>query len=106
VGGRLPTERARGPTYAAHVDFHRAIDRATRNPVYGRVRAVLNGIPVSTRRRTDSVARAREIALADHVEIFEAIAAGNAAAARDAMRRHILQAIAVMHEALGTGAPR
>jgi DNA-binding FadR family transcriptional regulator len=58
------------------------IDRATRNPVYGRVRAVLNDIPVSTRRRTDSVARAREIALAGHVEIFEAIAARNAAAAR------------------------
>jgi len=99
-------EFTRGPTYAADFDFHRAIARATRNPVYGRVRTVLNAFLVSTRRRTDSVARAREIVLAGHVEIFEAIAARNAAAARDPMRWHILQAIAVMHEALGSGAPR
>jgi GntR family transcriptional repressor for pyruvate dehydrogenase complex len=90
---------ARGATtYRADIDFHGAVARATGNAVYVRVLDALSDLLLFTRRRTDAVPRARELGLSGHVEIYDAIVARDPAAAREAMRRHILEAIDAVRE--------
>lgn len=76
--------------------FHRAIARATHNPYLQRFIAFLGHHFAASRRPTWSKAgqgsgRA-EAAQAEHRRLFEAIAAGDSAAARDAAREHLLHA--------------
>jgi DNA-binding FadR family transcriptional regulator len=59
----------------------------------------LSDVLLSARRGTDAIPHARALALSGHAEIHEAIAARDAGAAREAMRRHILHAIDAVREA-------
>jgi GntR family transcriptional regulator, transcriptional repressor for pyruvate dehydrogenase complex len=81
----------------ADLEFHRAVARATGNDyvarVVGFVSEHMRDSIMATRRRPDaSVSDIVEITIAEHEAIHDAILARDAAAARGAMERHIINA--------------
>jgi DNA-binding FadR family transcriptional regulator len=94
-------DRARrgAPTEKADFEFHRAIAEATNNRRYGEFLEYLGDktIPRAQLRRKPVEARDQdaymEKLLAEHHRIYDAIAMGDAAAARTAMREHLSQSL-------------
>ena len=74
--------------------FHLAMAESVRNSVLRRIYPVIFEAIVQGYRRTQHVHGSSEVALAYHREILDAIERGDASAASDATRRHILQALA------------
>jgi len=69
--------------------FHVAIARTTGNPTLVQLITSLTDVLRDSRQLSFQPSEAIETALADHREIVAAIRTGKAAAARDAMRRHL-----------------
>lgn len=103
---RMRTEAVAGrASDGADRDFHLAIAEASGNPVLSRIVADLwrdQATPVASRltRLAVSPLRRRQN-LGEHAQIAEAIAAGEATIARQAMRRHLLAVRRARMAALG-----
>ena len=95
-GMRAAAERARGnpaaePLYQqADIDFHRAIIRAARNRPLARMAEPIHRALSATFGALARPQRRFERGLPEHARILEAIRGGDAAAARLAMREHLL----------------
>jgi GntR family transcriptional repressor for pyruvate dehydrogenase complex len=74
--------------------FHRAIAVAAHNPYLERLIALIGPPFADSRRPTWSEPSLAEAAQAEHRRLFQAIAAGDPGAARDAARNHLLRAAA------------
>ena len=74
--------------------FHMAMAESVHNSVLRRIYPVVFEAIEQGYRRTQHVHGSFQVALNYHREILSAIEGGNASAASDATRRHILQAIA------------
>lgn len=91
----------------ADVAFHRAVVRAARNPVLGRMTEPIHSALSET---FSTLARPHlrfERGLPEHERILAAVTAGDAAAAREAMRAHLLTVeryLRELGEASGTAA--
>ncbi|MEA2383729.1 MAG: GntR family transcriptional regulator, transcriptional repressor for pyruvate dehydrogenase complex [Solirubrobacteraceae bacterium] len=84
--------------------FHAAIARATMNPVVMQLVTALNDAAQEERVATYRNPAAVEVARSGHARIVAAIKAGDKAAARRAMERHLKEAERVLYnDALGTG---
>lgn len=84
------------------LDFHLALARASRNPVFALIVGAFQGItrqtwPVGWRSRTS--AEARERMIATHEEIAAAVAAGDPVRASDAMGRHFDESVRALLQA-------
>jgi DNA-binding FadR family transcriptional regulator len=92
---------------AQHVDvlFHAAIAEASGNIVFQAVAHALNGLHVELRRVIGGIPGASIAALAEHRDIYAAIADGDSEAARHAAVRHILNTRARYEQAqtIGSG---
>lgn len=80
---------------AADLDFHRTLAEATQNEYF----LMFLGFIAERISSAINIAFSRavfgeilEVTIAEHVPIYEAVAAGNASAAKEAMRRHLLGA--------------
>lgn len=78
------------------LEFHQAIARASRNPVFALIVGAFQGItrqtwPIGWRSRTNGESRERMLAI--HEEIARAVAQGDPAAASDAMGRHFDESV-------------
>lgn len=81
------------------LDFHLALARASRNPVFVLIVGAFQGIarqtwPIGWKSRT--TAKARERMLRTHEEIAEAVAGGDPARAVEAMERHFDESVRVL----------
>ncbi|WP_072314739.1 FadR/GntR family transcriptional regulator [Agrococcus sp. Marseille-P2731] len=76
---------------AADLDFHDAIIRAAENRILVAAIRPLTAMLEETRGETSAVHAIREHAIAEHRTVLEAIRAGGATEARDAMARHMQQ---------------
>jgi DNA-binding FadR family transcriptional regulator len=81
------------------LDFHLALARASRNPVFVLIVGAFQGItrqtwPIGWKSRTTS--EARERMLRTHEEIAEAVAGGDPAGAVGAMERHFDESVRVL----------
>lgn len=74
--------------------FHRAIAAAAHNPYLERLVALIGHPFADSRRPTWSEASLAQAAQAEHRRLFQAIAAGDPDAAREAARAHLLSAAA------------
>jgi DNA-binding FadR family transcriptional regulator len=72
----------------ADLEFHAALARATRNPLFQVVLAPIQEMLIESRRRTLGK-YGSEIAHRHHARILQAVEAGDARAAEQAMREHI-----------------
>lgn len=72
----------------ADVDFHAALAEATGNALFGTLLAPIQQLLMESRRRTLGMHGAA-LAHGHHARIFDAVRAGNADAAAQAMREHI-----------------
>jgi GntR family transcriptional repressor for pyruvate dehydrogenase complex len=79
--------------YAGDIAFHRALAVASHNQVYVDVLDMLGNLLAIARQRTERVAESKEEALVEHDAIYRAVASGDAAAARDAMKKHLRTAM-------------
>ncbi len=90
---------------AADVEFHAALARAAHNPIF---RILLNSMQDMLREVRDlafQLPDTRTTAIYHHTAIFEAVSAGDSAAARAAMEAHLRQAEIVMRRALAASRP-
>lgn len=94
---RLEMEGGR-PVFQADIEFHRAVALASENVIFVRVLDAVSDLLEGARRDTDSVPGAKERALHEHTKIYDAIAANDVDAARDAMGEHIESAIWAISE--------
>ncbi|MEA2418395.1 MAG: GntR family transcriptional regulator, transcriptional repressor for pyruvate dehydrogenase complex [Thermoleophilaceae bacterium] len=108
---RRAAERARGnaaaePLYQqADIDFHRAIVRAAGNRTLARMAEPIHSALSAT---FGALARPQtrfERGLPEHARVLDAIASGDAAGARLAMRQHLLTVEGYLHERTAAGAP-
>lgn len=76
--------------HAADIDFHHAVIRATGNRALGRMTEPIHRALGAARRPLARPAARRVRGLPEHQRILAAIAAGDAAAAREAMSEHLL----------------
>jgi DNA-binding FadR family transcriptional regulator len=81
------------------LDFHLALARASRNPVFVLIVGAFQGIsrqtwPIGWRSRT--TAESRERMLRTHEEIAEAVANGDPARAMEVMERHFDESVRVL----------
>ncbi len=81
-------ERGNGDPLNADIAFHVAILQASQNPFYAQFQAVVSTALRTSIRFTNRV-RGRSANIADHAAVADAIAVGDDAAARVAMRRII-----------------
>ncbi len=81
-------ERGNGDPLNADIAFHVAILQSSQNPFYAQFQAVVSTALRTSIRFTNRV-RGRSANIADHAAVADAIAAGDDAAARVAMRRII-----------------
>ncbi|MCU0244974.1 MAG: FadR family transcriptional regulator [Bryobacter sp.] len=81
-------------------EFHRAIAAATHNPLLSVLLDSLQDLMAEVRHLVAARPHLPERVMPTHVEVVDAIAARDAAAARDAMRRHLEIAIGLQQEAL------
>lgn len=82
--------------YLEHdVDFHMALARTTDNLVLASVMTAIRGLLAASRRITQQIPRGLDVATTAHARIEAAVRAGDAAAAREAMRDHIDSASSV-----------
>jgi GntR family transcriptional regulator, transcriptional repressor for pyruvate dehydrogenase complex len=79
--------------YAGDIEFHRALAVASHNQVYVDVLDMLGNLLAIARQRTERVAESKEEALVEHDAIYRAVASGDAAAARNAMKKHLRTAM-------------
>lgn len=77
----------------ADVELHRKLAQMTHNELYVIVLDSLGDIMLAVRRATASLPDDRERARREHREIIEQIKARDPDGARDAMRRHLVQAL-------------
>lgn len=75
----------------ADIAFHNAIVEASGNPFLRSIMVALHSPLMRSRRETTSIREVRQRARGHHVAIYKAIAAGDAAAAKEAMRAHMTQ---------------
>lgn len=75
----------------ADLEFHDAIVRAADNRILIAAIRPLTTMLEATRGETSAIAEIREHALTEHRNVLDAIAAGEAVAARDAMAKHMQQ---------------
>jgi GntR family transcriptional repressor for pyruvate dehydrogenase complex len=76
--------------YLIHdVRFHRTIAQASGNPILAALMETVTTALYDERRKTAERAKDRKTSLEAHHEIYRAIRAGSAAAARSAMERHL-----------------
>jgi len=90
---------------SADVEFHVALARAAHNPIF---RILLNSIQDMLREVRNlgyQLSATRSTAIHHHTAIFEAVQAGDSAAARAAMEAHLRQAEIVMRRALEASRP-
>lgn len=73
----------------ADLEFHLALVRATGNPALETLVSTIQDIMAATQREVGRVRTIARTSLAYHTEIYDAIEAGNAAAAENAMLRHL-----------------
>lgn len=91
----------------ADVDFHTALARAAHNPVFGIVLSSIQELMLEARLLAIQLSDTRAKALRHHEHIYQAIADGNAAAARKAMAAHLREAEATQRKAIqAVGRPR
>jgi GntR family transcriptional repressor for pyruvate dehydrogenase complex len=88
---------------AADIEFHRALAAATRNPFFAVLHDSLADVLLTVRRHAFSLAGSVELAHGHHSRILEAVAAADAPAARDAMRRHLVDGERWLRRALEQG---
>jgi GntR family transcriptional regulator, galactonate operon transcriptional repressor len=104
---RARTNRVAEPQYReADVGFHRAVVRAAGNPTLGQMTAPIHRALTTT---FGALARPQdrfERGLPEHERILEAIANGDADAARTAMRDHLLTVEGYLNEYAARGARR
>lgn len=77
------------PTWEEDVAFHRAIADASHNVIYALVLDLVNDKLVATRRETQRSQAVLARAAREHAAVFEAVKNRDAAAAGQAMARHI-----------------
>lgn len=82
------------------VAFHAALARATHNELFSIVLNSLVEIMIEVRLLTLRIPGITSVALSHHERIFEAVGAGDAAAAREAMDAHMDQATEMLREAV------
>lgn len=87
------------------VAFHVALADATHNELFGVLLAAIAGVMVEVRGVALRVPGTPERALGFHREIYACIERGDRAAAREAMDRHMDEAIVTMTATLGAPAP-
>lgn len=75
----------------ADMDFHQHIQAASGNPFIGAVMMPLENALLISRRATSADARVRQRARKHHWKVYRAILAGDAEAAKNAMRGHMTQ---------------
>jgi DNA-binding FadR family transcriptional regulator len=88
LDGMQAAEEGRGDVLEADIAFHVAVLRASQNPFYAQFRSVVATALHTSIRFTNRI-KGRSANIADHAAVAHAIAAGDAEAARDAMRRII-----------------
>ncbi len=84
------------------LDFHQALARACRNPVFALIVGAFQGVtrqtwPIGWRSRTTEAARERM--LATHQDIADAVAAGDPPRAAEAMSRHFDESVRALLDA-------
>jgi GntR family transcriptional repressor for pyruvate dehydrogenase complex len=84
------------------LDFHQALARACRNPVFALIVGAFQGVtrqtwPIGWRSRTTEAARERM--LVTHEDIADAVAAGDPPRAADAMSRHFDESVRALLDA-------
>lgn len=84
------------------LDFHQALARACRNPVFALIVGAFHGVtrqtwPIGWRSRTTEAARERM--LVTHEDIADAVAAGDPPRAADAMSRHFDESVRALLDA-------
>lgn len=88
AGQAARSSAAAGRYYDADLDFHRAVVQASGNRAIGRMSLPLHrALAVAARRRGDVSGSRRTIG--EHQRILDAVATGDAEAARDAMSAHL-----------------
>lgn len=90
-------EQGRGDGLEADILFHVAILRASGNPFFGQLRDVVETALRTSIRFTNRIA-GRTASVADHAAVYEAIAAQDAAAARERMHRLIADVLALIEQ--------
>jgi GntR family transcriptional repressor for pyruvate dehydrogenase complex len=118
LGAFLHAYHERLPTWEEDVAFHRAIADASHNVIYALVLDLVNDKLVATRRETQRSQAVLARAAREHAAVFEAVKDRDAAAAGQAMARHIDSALWALGQArkraqrdssvhrTGTGEPR
>lgn len=87
------------PTWEQDIAFHRSILEASGNVIYLAAFDAVTDKLVATRKETQHVPRARQMARDEHRAILDAIQRQDVRAARRAMTRHIRSASWALHEA-------
>ena len=92
------------PAWArADVDFHTALAQAAHNPVFGIVLTSIQELMLEARLLAIQLPDTRAKALRHHEHIYQAIAEGNASAARKAMAAHLREAEETQRKAIQAG---
>ena len=103
---RMTEAHAQGADYQSFdYDFHLAMAESVHNSVLRRIYPVIFEAIAQGYQRTSHVHGSFEVALNYHRDIYSAIERGDAEAARDCTRRHILQALADINKS-GKGEPQ
>ena len=103
---RMTDAFSKGEDYQSFdYDFHLAMAESVHNSVLRRIYPVVFEAIAQGYQRTAHVHGSFEVALNYHREILSAIEKGDAEAARDCTRRHILQALADINKS-GKGEPQ
>jgi DNA-binding FadR family transcriptional regulator len=93
------------PVSQADDELHAAVAQASHNSVYATILDAVTGLIANARRLTERVPWAVERAIEEHEQIFEAIRSHDAAAAAEAMRRHMDSAIEAIRVGRTLGGP-
>ena len=96
-------ERGEDDTLEADIAFHAAVLRASGNPFYMQFREVVTTALRTSIRFTNRI-KGRTASVADHRAVRDAIAAGDADAARAAMRHLIADVLKLIEQAEEKGA--
>lgn len=90
----------------ADAGFHQLLARSTRNPLLAVLLDSIRDLMQEVRLSVSNHPELRAQSLADHRQIMERIAAGDAEGARDAMLRHVENARRIQEEVLAVRAAR